>query len=337
MNYILKNENSIYYECGYSNDNSIFLSIENNFYLFTDGRYSIEAKESTQNIEVIISVDILSDVKKVIKKSKIKKIFFDPKEWSVFEFNKISIASIFKAKIDFSHKRRVVKDNSEIKLLQKAVSLGTKAFDILAKEFNRNGYGLDEYRLTNIASSSLSGNGLYGLSFDPIVALNQNSAKPHAMPTSKKLKNGDTLLVDAGLKYKRYCSDRTRTTFVKDGFNFDINQKFKQRKIQKAYDCVLKAHDKAISKARSGMRANKIDALARDVITKAGFGDYFVHSTGHGVGLDIHEMPYISSRSDVKIEDNMVYTIEPGIYIPNEFGIRIEDMVVMKNSKAVVL
>ncbi len=337
MNYILKNENSIYYECGYSNDNSIFLSIENNFYLFTDGRYSIEAKESTTNINIIISSDIISAVKKTIKKSKIKKIYFDPKEWSVFEFNKISTATLFKAKIDFSHKKRIIKNNLEIELLKKAVSLGSNAFDKLSKEIDLNGYGLDEYRLTDIASSILSNSGLYQLSFDPIVALNHNSAKPHAMPTSTKLKKGDTLLVDAGLKYKRYCSDRTRTAFIKDGFNFNTDQKFKQKKIQKAYDCVLKAHDVAISKARSGMKANKIDALARDVITKAGFGKYFVHSTGHGVGLDIHEMPYISSRSKTKIEDNMVYTIEPGIYIPNEFGIRIEDMVVMKDSKAIVL
>ena len=337
MNYILKNENSIYYECGYSNDNSIFLSIDKNSYLFTDARYSIEAKESTTNIEIIICMDILSEVKKTVQKSKLKKIYFDPKEWSVFEFNKISTSNIFKAKVDFSHKKRIIKNNLEIELLKKAVLYGSKAFDRLAKEIDKNGYGLDEYRLTDIASSILSDSGSYQLSFDPIVAINQNSAKPHAMPTNKILQKGDTLLVDAGLKYKRYCSDRTRTTFIKDGFNFDINQKFKTKKIQKVYDCVLKAHDIAISKARSGMRANKIDALARDVITKAGFGKYFVHSTGHGVGLDIHEMPYISPRSNTKIEDNMIYTIEPGIYIPNEFGIRIEDMVLMKDSKAIVL
>jgi len=118
---------------------------------------------------------------------------------------------------------------------------------------------------------------------------------------------------------------------------FDTHQSFKSKKIQKAYDTVLKAHDRAISKARSGMKASKIDALARDVIDKAGFGDYFVHSTGHGVGLDIHEFPFISSKSDMVIEDGMVYTIEPGIYIPDEFGIRIEDVVVMSDGKAIVI
>ncbi len=169
------------------------------------------------------------------------------------------------------------------------------------------------------------------------MAINKNAAKPHATPTSKKLSWGDLLLVDAGLKYKRYCSDRTRTVCAQEGFGFGTKQTFSKLKIQKAYDTVLKAHDNAIAKARSGMRAKEVDALTRDVITKAGFGEYYVHSTGHGVGLDIHEMPYISTKSDTLIEDGMVFTIEPGIYIPNAFGIRIEDMVAMVEGKAVVL
>jgi Xaa-Pro aminopeptidase len=151
------------------------------------------------------------------------------------------------------------------------------------------------------------------------------------------LHRGDLLLVDAGLKYRRYCSDRTRTVYTEKGFTFDTDQNFKSKKTQKAYDTVLKAHDYAIEKARSGMKAKKIDALARNIISKAGFGDYFVHSTGHGVGLDIHEMPYISTRSNTSIEDGMVFTIEPGIYIPGEFGIRIEDMVAMVDGRAVIL
>ena len=151
------------------------------------------------------------------------------------------------------------------------------------------------------------------------------------------MKTGDLLLVDAGLKYQRYCSDRTRTVQVGEKFTFGTKSTFAKKKIQKAYDVVLKAHDNAIANVRSGMKAKEVDALTRDLISKAGFGDYFVHSTGHGVGLDIHEMPYIASKSDTIIEDGMVYTIEPGIYIPGEFGIRIEDMVAMVDGKAVVL
>lgn len=187
------------------------------------------------------------------------------------------------------------------------------------------------------AKSILSYEGLYELSFDPIVALEANAAKPHAMPTDRLLKEGDLLLIDAGLKYQRYCSDRTRVVEVGADMDMALAQDFTRPKYQKAYDTVLQAHDTAIQGARAGMKAKEIDALARDIITKAGFGEYFVHGTGHGVGLDIHEMPYITQKFETLIEDGMVFTIEPGIYIPNEFGIRIEDMVVIKNGRADIL
>ena len=180
--------------------------------------------------------------------------------------------------------------------------------------------------------------GKYDLSFDPIIAINANAAKPHALPTNKKLKLNDLILVDAGVKYKRYCSDRTCVTSANfEKLSFKREQKFKNKKHQKIYDLVYKAQLNAIEKARVGMKASQIDALTRNVIEKAGYGDRFIHSTGHGVGLDIHEFPNINSKSDVIIEDNMVFTIEPGIYLPKEFGVRIEDTVVMKNGKAVIL
>ena len=339
MNYILKDENAIYYECGYSSDNALYLSCGSEAYFITDSRYTIEAGEKVRGAEVVTAANLIAAARKIVKKSKIKKLSFDPKEWSVREFEALSAkSSIHFRKIeDFSHKKRIIKREDELKILAKAAKLGAKAFTALEKEIGKNGFGKEEYRLHYMAQSILSDFGRYDLSFDPIVAVGPNAAKPHALPTGKRLKKGDLLLVDAGLKYKRYCSDRTRTVYAGRDFRFETQQRFKSRKIQKAYDTVLKAHDRAISKARSGMRAKAIDALARDVIEKAGFGKFFVHSTGHGVGLDIHEMPYISKRSKTLIEDGMVYTIEPGIYIPGEFGIRIEDMVAMVRGRAVVL
>jgi Xaa-Pro aminopeptidase len=339
MNYMLKDENAIYYECGYSCDNALYLSLGAEAFFITDSRYTIEAQQSVKGAKVVIDGDLYGRAVKLLKKAKVKKVVFDPKEWSVAGFEKITSECkvTFKTELDLSHKKRIIKSDEELKILAKAAKLGAKAFKALAKEFSKNGFGKNEYALTHTAKSVLGSFGKYELSFDPIVAVNANAAKPHAMPTKKKLKNGDLLLVDAGLKYKRYCSDRTRTVEAGKSFKFDTKQTFKRKKIQKAYDTVLKAHDHAIAKARSGMKAKKVDALTRDIITKAGFGEYYVHSTGHGVGLDIHEMPYISSRSDTIIEDGMVYTIEPGIYIPDEFGIRIEDMVAMVDGKAVVL
>ena len=339
MNYMLKDENAIYYECGYSCDNALYLSLGSEAYFVTDSRYTIEAEEGVVGAQVIIDRDLYGTAVKLLKKTKVKKVIFDPKEWSVYGFEKVSSQCKvkFKPELDFSHRKRIIKSDEELKILAKAAKLGAKAFKDLAKEFRENGFGHSEYALTHTAKSILGGYGKHDLSFDPIVAINGNAAKPHAMPTKKKLKNGDLLLVDAGLKYKRYCSDRTRTVEAGEEFKFNTKQQFSKKRIQKAYDTVLKAHDNAIAKVRSGMKAKEVDALTRDIITKAGFGEYYVHSTGHGVGLDIHEMPYISAKSDTTIEDGMVYTIEPGVYIPNEFGIRIEDMVVMREGRAVVL
>jgi len=340
MDYIVfKNENALYWECNYSCDNAIFLKLGSDRYFITDGRYTIDAKESVKDANVITTNDLLLKVIELLKKHKIKKITIDPKEWDILSYKRLkdSVRTKIKFKPNFSHLKRMVKSEKEIELLQKAVIIGKKSFKKIAKEILKDP-NRDEYSLNFMAESILRDFGKRDISFEPILAISENAAKPHAMPTNRVLKKGDLILLDAGVKYKRYCSDRTRTAFF-DGeeLNFKYKQKFSNSLIQKAYDTVLKAHDKAIKKARSGMKAKEIDKIARDVIEKAGFGKYFVHSTGHGVGLDIHEMPYISSKSETIIEDGMVFTIEPGIYIEGEFGIRIEDMVVMQNSRAKIL
>jgi len=339
MNYMLNNENAIYYECGYSCDNALFLRLGKEAFFITDSRYTLDAQSRVRGAQVIIGRDLYGSAAKLLKRSGIKKIVFDPKEWSVAGFEILTSNSKirFQPEPDFSHKRRMIKSHRELKIIAKAAKLGKKAFRTLALQLNKEGFGKDEYSLTHMAKNILEDYGNYALSFDPIVALNSNAAKPHATPSKQKLKRGDLLLVDAGLKYKRYCSDRTRTVIAERGFHFTIKQHFSEKKIQKAYDTVRKAHDRAISKARSGMKAREVDALTRDLIEKAGFGKYYIHSTGHGVGLDIHEMPYISSRSETRIRDGMVFTIEPGIYMPGAFGIRIEDMVAMVEGRAVVL
>ncbi len=339
-NYILKNENAIYYECGFSCDNVIFIKLQNDSYFITDARYTVEAKQYSKNCEVIESKNLIEDAKKILKKSKIKKIVFDPNDFSFATYIKLSegLKTNFIQKENFSKLKRIIKTDEEIKYLKKASQIGKNGFKELAKYIRKNGLNQKENFLYFKAIEKLSSYGRYDLSFEPIVAINENAAKPHALPTNKKLKLNDLLLVDAGVKYKRYCSDRTCTANINfENLSFKREQKFKSKKYQKVYDIVLKAQLNAIEKARVGMKASEIDKLTRDIIEKAGFGKYFVHSTGHGVGLDIHEFPNINSRSDVIIENNMVFTIEPGIYLPNKFGVRIEDTVVMKNGKAEIL
>ena len=339
MNYIVfKNENALYFECGYSCDNAIFLTLGKDSFFITDGRYEIEAKKAVKNAKVCTTNSLLDKLVEILKRNRVKRVAIDPIEWDTYTFNKLKdlIPTKFKYRPNFSHIKRIVKSEKEIEFLTKAVKIGKESFKKVAKEIS-NSNNFNEFKLNFLSESILRNYGSRDISFEPILAVSENAAKPHALPTDRELESGDLILFDAGVKYKRYCSDRTRTSFYDGSVNFKIKQKFGSKKIQKVYDTVLKAHDRAIKKARSGMKAKQVDALARDVIEKAGFGKYFVHSTGHGVGLDIHEMPYISSKSDTIIEDSMVYTIEPGIYIEGEFGIRIEDMVVMQNGKAKVL
>ena len=339
MNRIHRDESALYYACGYSCDHAIYLTLGSEAYFITDGRYTIDAQAHVQGAEVITVYDLPKEAAKRIAKSGIRKIAYDPTEWDVYTFERLRSRTkiAWKPKRLLSQKERIIKRPEEIALLEKAVTIGARAFDEFAALVDVAGVGLSEQKLYQVAQAALHGDKGRPLSFDPIVALGANAAKPHAHPGKTRLRRGDLLLFDAGIKHKRYCSDRTRTVRVQKGFAFSLEQRFKDKQTQKAYDTVLRAHDRAIAKARSGMRASKVDAIAREVIEKAGLGKYFVHSTGHGVGLDIHELPVISSRSRTRIEDGMVYTIEPGIYIPGRFGIRIEDMVVMESGRARVL
>jgi len=339
-NFILKNENAIYYEANFSCDNAIFLSLGSEKFFITDARYTLEAKKFTKNCELIESSNLIETSKEILKKNHIKELIFDPNDFSVAMYSQLvkDLKTTFLQEPDFSKIKRLIKSDEEIKLLKKASVLGKDGFKKFAKYIKKAGNTKSEEFLYFKAFESMSQSGKFDISFQPIVAINENAAKPHALPTNKKLKKGDLLLVDAGIKYKRYCSDRTCTSIVDfENFSFQREQKFKNKKHQKIYDIVYKAQMKTIEKARSGMEAKEVDKIARDIITKAGYGNFFVHSTGHGVGLDIHEFPNINTKNDLIIEDNMVFTIEPGIYLPGEFGIRIEDTVVMKNGKAIIL
>lgn len=339
-NFILQNENAIYYECGFSCDNVIFLNLGEDKFFITDSRYTQEAKEYTNNCQVIESNNLIETTKKILNKSKIKKIAFNPKDFIYSNYKNLTenLKINFEESIDFSMKKRVIKSDEEIKLLKKASKLGKIGFKNFAKYIKKNGFKQNEQFLAFKNFEKMTQYGKFDISFNAIVAINENAAKPHALPTKKKLKLNDLILVDSGIKYKRYCSDRTCTSSTNfEKFSFKREQSFKNKKHQKIYDIVLKAQLNAIEKARVGMSAKQIDSLAREVIEKNGYGKYFIHSTGHGVGLDIHEYPFLNSKSDLIIEENMVFTIEPGIYLPNEFGVRIEDTVAMQNGKAVIL
>lgn len=161
--------------------------------------------------------------------------------------------------------------------------------------------------------------GAEGFSFDTIAASGLHSAMPHAVPTDKRLENGDFLTMDFGCLYQGYCSDMTRTVVMG-------RANAKQREV---YETVLRAQETALQGIRPGMTGREIDSLAREVITKAGYGKCFGHSLGHSVGLEIHERPNFSPKEETVIWPGMVITVEPGIYIEGFGGVRIEDVVIL--------
>ncbi len=337
MVFIAASEASIFYEVSYSNDNSLLLSLSNENILITDGRYIEEANAIAKNCQVVEARDTIKKAIQILKNERVKKIFIDPSEWTILDLDRLgSLIRVEKRKGLLTNKR-AIKTEEEIEKLKLSASMGAKAFESFANFLRTDGIGKSEFELNWKAKEILSNSGKNALSFEPITAIDANSSLPHARVTSKSLESGSMLLFDAGVKIEGYCSDRTRTGFLGKSFDFDYIQKANSQQLQSIYDTVLKAHDEAIRCAKPGMRACDLDKIAREIIENAGFGDKFVHSLGHGVGIEIHEYPTISAKSKTVIEEGMVFTIEPGIYIEGLGGVRIEDMVVMRKDGVEVL
>ncbi len=209
---------------------------------------------------------------------------------------------------------RSVKDPAELDLLEDAFKLARKAFLIFKRQLRP---GLSEIEAAGMLEYELRRLGGEGVSFDTIVASGPRSSLPHGTATSKKLRRGEVVLIDFGTRRRDYCSDLTRLELLPGARKPDI------------YGIVREAQQAAIEKTRPGVLSSDIDTAARDVICRAGYGEFFGHSTGHGLGMEVHEKPVISSRRPSEIREGMVFTIEPGIYLPGRIGARIEDVVVV--------
>lgn len=216
-------------------------------------------------------------------------------------------------------KPRTVKDENELELLARAEQIGDEAFTHILDIIKP---GMTEKEIALELEFFMKKQGASKLSFDTIVASGPNSSMPHARVTDRAIENGDFVTMDFGCVYKGYCSDMTRTIAV--GTPTD--------EMKKVYQIVLEANLRAMEGIRAGVKCSDIDALARGYIAEQGYGDYFGHGLGHSVGLYIHEEPRFSPKCDVITMENMVITDEPGIYLPGKFGVRIEDLVVVKEN-----
>ena len=210
---------------------------------------------------------------------------------------------------------RSIKDDSEIAAMERAIAVAEKALKRIAPRIK---VGLTERQVAAMLTQELLASGADSIAFGPIVAAGPNSAIPHAVPTDRVIRNGDLLVVDWGVYVDGYPSDITRT--------FAVGQI--DPELQRIYEVVRLANEAARRAVRPGVTGREVDRVARDVIEDAGYGEYFIHRTGHGLGLEVHEPPDMSPTNDQPIAPGNVFTIEPGIYLPGRGGVRIEDNVV---------
>ena len=211
---------------------------------------------------------------------------------------------------------RMQKDEEEKDLMRKASEINDIAMDKLQQTLLKN---LTEKEMASELAKIYEELGADGFSFPPIVAYGANGADPHAKCSNNKLKTGDAVILDIGCIKDKYCSDMTRTVFYKEA----------PKKAKEVFEIVLEANKRAISMVKPGVRFCDIDKAARDYITEKGYGKYFTHRTGHSIGLETHDMGDVSAVNTDILKPGMIFSVEPGIYLPGEFGVRIEDLVLV--------
>lgn len=332
-NCFITNKSNIRYLSNFTGSYGFMLLTKSKKYLFTDFRYIERAKNTIKKeIEIIDTTKMWKNVKelkenwqRILLRHRIKTIGVEETNMTLFHFKKIKKIS---PKIKFKdcsgkiEKLREIKSKQEILHTQKSQSINEKAFTEIKKVIQKRPR-ITELDLAWKIKELGHKFGADDVSFDPIIAFGENSAIPHHSPTNRKLKKSDVVLIDMGMKYKGYCSDMSRTILP-------AKPTAKQKEI---YDLVLEAQTNAIKNIKPGMTGKAADNLSRKIINRAGYEEQYGHAGGHGIGLDIHETPSISHKYTKTLKINSIITVEPGIYIPGEFGVRIEDMVLLGKSK----
>lgn len=312
--------NDLRYLTGFSGSTGLFLQTKKKNYLFVDGRYLEMVKNmNLKEIEVgKLDVHLYKNLKKLFKKEKIKKIGVE----NYLPFKTIdSLKKNLKIKIIPLEKivasLRIQKLPQEIEILKKAQEITDKIFEEILNYLKPEKQTEKEiaFKIYELAVKKYNAE---GLSFEPIVASGHLSSIPHYQTSERKIQNNQPLLIDFGIVLNGYVSDMTRTIWLGN----KVDPEFK-----KVYEIVLEAQKRAIEKCsfKEKRKAREVDLVARNYIEKRGYKGKFLHSTGHGIGLNIHEAPVISPYSKEILKGNEVVTIEPGIYLEGKFGIRIED------------
>lgn len=308
---------------GISNDSRAITNDWPDGYVITDSRYYEQVEKECEGLQLVKweSKGMAATIQELLVEDKKIQIILED-DMNLAQYMKLTEVCkncAFALGSKWIQKPRMVKDEEELAKLEQAEHIGDAAFTHILDVLKP---GVSEREIALELEFFMKKQGASKLSFDTIVASGANGSMPHAQVTDRALQSGDFVTMDFGCVYQGYCSDMTRTVAI--GTPSD--------EMKKVYQIVLDANLRAVEQIKAGKRCNEIDASARDYIREQGYGDYFGHGLGHGVGLDIHEEPRFSPKCDVITQENMVITDEPGIYLPGQFGVRIEDLVVVKEN-----
>ncbi len=307
------------YFSGFDGGEGAILIRKNECLLFTDSRYSEAAQASSKDIEV---VEWKSRRDLYERMADLKTVAFEDGFMTVAELEDFrkNTRSEFIGKGTEINKLRMVKEPWEIEKIAIAEEIGDRAFSHILGYIKE---GVTERDISAEIEYFMKKQGAEKTSFDTIAISGHKTSMPHGKPDNKKVQRGDFITLDFGCVYEGYCSDMTRTVVLGKASE-------RQKEI---YNIVYEAQMAGLSAIKAGTKCADADKAAREIIERAGYGKYFGHSLGHGVGLLIHEQPNLSPKSEMVLEDNMVVSCEPGIYIPKLFGVRIEDLVCVQGEK----
>lgn len=318
-----------YYLTGFTGESGVLAITPHGTTLITDGRFTTQAREESPGIRVELQKGSLyASAGEWLARHKLTRPGYDPVQWTVAQHKALRKASGSKCRMieasGMVEALRMKKDPQELAVMRKAAILAGEVlesvFDLIRPGVRENEIGAEiEYRMKKRGAS--------GASFETIVASGPRAALPHARPTSKRLKKGELVVLDMGAVLENYCSDMTRTVFVGRA----------PLRIRKWYRAVQDAQQAAVAAVQEGVTCGEVDAAARGVLKRSGLDPYFVHSTGHGLGLEVHEDPRVARGQTIRLEAGNVITIEPGIYVEGVGGIRIEDDVVVRSQGNEVL
>ncbi|MGP3559844.1 M24 family metallopeptidase [Geobacillus sp. BK01] len=303
------------YITGFTGTAGVALVSRQGAVFITDFRYVEQASKQVEGFEIVQhSGLIVEEIARQVKRLGVAKLGFEQEHvtYAAYKAYEEAIGAELVPTSSMVEKLRLIKSEAEIKILKEAAEIADAAFAHILS-FIRP--GVKEMEVANELEFFMRKQGASSSSFDTIVASGYRSALPHGVASDKTIERGEFVTLDFGAYYKGYCSDLTRTVAV-GGISAELKT---------IYEIVLEAQRRGLSGLKAGMTGKEADALTRDYIREQGYGDYFGHSTGHGIGLEIHEGPTLSFRSDAVLEPGMVVTVEPGIYIPGLGGVRIED------------